>query len=498
MTNLAYVELEARYRRVALLGETSAILHWDTAAIMPDGAALARAEQLAEMQVVIHGLKTAPEVGELIGKAETQLGDLDDWQRANLSEMSHQWTKASAVPEDLVVALSLACSACETSWRSARPAADFASVKPLLQEVMDRTREAGQAKAEALGVSIYDALLDDYEPGGRSADIDRVFGELQAFLPDFLQEAMDVQASRPSGVLPKGPFPVDTQRALGEGFMKAIGFDFDFGRLDVSRHPFCGGCPDDVRITTRYDEDDFTSSLMGVLHETGHAMYERGLPEAWRRQPVGNALGMSIHESQSLLIEMQVCRSRPFIEWAAPIMKEAFNGSGPAWETENLYRLYTRVKPDFIRVDADEVTYPAHVILRYRLERALLDGDMTLDELPAAWNDGMKELLGIVPPTDREGCLQDVHWYDGAWGYFPTYTLGAMSAAQLYAAACDADAAIPAGIFDGDFYPLMTWLRENVHGKGRLVTSVDLLTAATGQPLATDVFVDHLKSRYLA
>tara|TARA_B100000405_G_scaffold293490_1_gene245807 strand:- start:117 stop:959 length:843 start_codon:yes stop_codon:yes gene_type:complete len=280
--------------------------------------------------------------------------------------------------------------------------------------------------------------------------------------------------------------------------MKAIGFDFDFGRLDVSRHPFCGGSPDDVRITTRYDEDDFTSSLMGVLHETGHAMYERGLPEAWRRQPVGNALGMSIHESQSLLIEMQVCRSRPFIEWAAPIMKAAFNGSGPAWETENLYRLYTRVKPDFIRVDADEVTYPAHVILRYRLERALLDGDMTLDELPAAWNDGMKELLGIVPPTDREGCLQDVHWYDGAWGYFPTYTLGAMSAAQLYAAACDADAAIPAGIFDGDFYPLMTWLRENVHGKGRLVTSVDLLTAATGQPLATDVFVDHLKSRYLA
>ena len=191
MTNPAYVELEARYRRVALLGETSAILHWDTAAIMPDGAASARAEQLAEMQVVIHGLKTAPEVGELIGKAGTQVGDLDDWQRANLSEISHQWTKARAVPEDLVVALSLACSACETAWRSARPAADFAAVKPLLQEVLDRTREAGQAKAEALGLSIYDALLDDYEPGGRSADIDRVFGELQAFLPDFLQEAMD-------------------------------------------------------------------------------------------------------------------------------------------------------------------------------------------------------------------------------------------------------------------------------------------------------------------
>ena len=498
MTNSAYLELETRHRRVALLGETSAILHWDTAAIMPDGAALARAEQLAEMQAVIHGLKTASEVGDLIGEAEAQAGNLDDWQRANLSEMSRQWIKAAAVPEDLVVALSRSCSACETAWRYARPAADFAAVKPLLQEVLDRTREAGQAKAEALCLSLYDALLDDYEPGGRSVDIDRVFGKLQAFLPNFLQEALDVQASRPSAVRPEGPFPIDMQKALGERFMKAIGFDFDRGRLDVSHHPFCGGTPEDVRITTRYDEDDFTSSLMGVLHETGHAMYERGLPEAWRRQPVGQALGMSIHESQSLLIEMQVCRSRTFIEWAAPIMKEAFNGSGPAWEMENLYRLYTRVKPDFIRVDADEVTYPAHVILRYRLERALLDGDMTLDELPAAWNDGMKELLGIVPPTDREGCLQDVHWYDGAWGYFPTYTLGAMSAAQLYAAACDADAAIPEGISDGDFHPLMTWLREKVHGKGRLVTSADLLIAATGKPLVTDVFADHLKSRYLA
>ena len=498
MTNSAYLELETRHRRVALLGETSAILHWDTAAIMPDGAASARAEQLAEMQAVIHGLKTASEVGDLISEAEAQAGNLDDWQRANLSEMSRQWIKARAVPEDLVISLSRACSACETAWRSARPAADFSAVKPLLQEVLDLTREAGQAKAEALCLSLYDALLDDYEPGGRSADIDRVFGELQAFLPNFLQEALDVQASRPSAVRPEGPFPIDMQKALGERFMKAIGFDFDRGRLDVSHHPFCGGTPEDVRITTRYDEDDFTSSLMGVLHETGHAMYERGLPEAWRRQPVGQALGMSIHESQSLLIEMQVCRSRTFIEWAAPIMKEAFNGSGPAWEMENLYRLYTRVKPDFIRVDADEVTYPAHVILRYRLERALLDGDMTLDELPAAWNDGMKELLGIVPPTDREGCLQDVHWYDGAWGYFPTYTLGAMSAAQLYAAACDADAEIPEGISDGDFHPLMTWLRENVHSKGRLVTSADLLIATTGKPLSTDGFADHLKSRYLA
>ncbi|MEK9724260.1 MAG: carboxypeptidase M32 [Rhodospirillaceae bacterium] len=497
MTATAYAELESRFRRIALLGETAAVLHWDTAAIMPGGAAAGRADQLAELQAVIHGLRTTPAVGELLGEAKADAGGLDPWQRANLDEMGRQWTKATAVPEDLVVALSKACSACETVWRTARPAADFGAVRPLMQEVLDRVREVGQAKAEAQGLSLFDALLDDYEPGGRSADIDRVFDALEPFLRDFIDDALAAQAAWPTPVLPDGPFPIAAQRALGERFMTALGFDFQHGRLDVSLHPFCGGTPDDVRITTRYDEADFTSALMGVLHETGHALYERGLPVRWRRQPVGDAMGMSVHESQSLLIEMQVCRSRAFLEWAAPMMRDAFDGDGPAWTAENLYRLHTQVRRDFIRVDADEVTYPAHVILRYRLERAMLNDDLSLGDLPAAWNDGMKDLLGIVPPSDREGCLQDVHWYDGAWGYFPTYTLGAMTAAQLFAAARDADSDIEPGIVRGDFAPLMAWLRTHVHGKGRLMSSADLLTAATGRPLDAAVFEGHLRSRYL-
>jgi carboxypeptidase Taq len=494
----AYTQLETRFRRMALLSEAAGVLHWDAAAIMPDGGAGARGEQLAELKAVVHGLMTAPDVGDLIADAAAAETDLDDWQRANLREIRQQWIKATAVPEDLVVALSRACSSCEAVWRGARADADFAAVQPLLQEVLNLTRQAGRAKAEATGLSLFDALLDDYEPGGRSADIDIVFADLEAFLPDFLQQVLQAQARQPAAVLPSGPFPIDTQKALGEKFMAALGFDFAHGRLDVSLHPFCGGTPEDVRITTRYDEADFTSSLMGVLHETGHALYERGLPERWRRQPVGEALGMSIHESQSLLIEMQVCRSRVFLEWAAPIMRQAFNGNGPAWETDNLHRLYTRVAPGFIRVDADEVTYPAHVILRYRLERALLNENMSLNDLPAAWNDGLKELLGIVPPSDREGCLQDVHWYDGAWGYFPTYTLGAMTAAQLYAAARDADTNIEAGIGHGDFTPLMAWLRQNVHGKARLQHAPDLLKEATGRALDPAVFEAHLRRRYLS
>jgi carboxypeptidase Taq len=237
---------------------------------------------------------------------------------------------------------------------------------------------------------------------------------------------------------------------------------------------------------------------MGVLHETGHALYERGLPAAWRRQPVGNPRGMSLHESQSLLVEMQVCRSREFLEFAAPILRESFGGSGPAWDAANLYRLNTRVERSLIRVDADEVTYPAHVILRYRLERAMIAGDLPLEELPAAWGDGMRQLVGIVPPDDRQGCLQDLHWYDGAWGYFPTYTLGAMTAAQLFDAAKRADAGIQPGIARGDFAPLRAWLVAHVHGKGSRYSTAEIIEQASGRPLDGAVYERHLRTRYLA
>ncbi|MBL8706893.1 MAG: carboxypeptidase M32, partial [Rhodospirillales bacterium] len=302
---------------------------------------------------------------------------------------------------------------------------------------------------------------------------------------------------RPKPVPLPGPFPADKQRALGRRLMESIGFDFAHGRLDESAHPFTGGIPDDVRITTRYDEEDFTRGLMGVLHETGHALYERGLPARWRLQPVGDARGMALHESQSLLMEMQACRSRAFVTFAAPLMRAAFEGIGPAWDAENVYRIYTRVEPGFIRVDADEVTYPAHVILRYRLEKAMIAGELDLADLPGAWNEGMKSLLGIVPPDDRLGCLQDIHWPDGAWGYFPTYTLGAMAAAQLFAAAKQAVPGLVEDIARGDFQPLMAWLVQNVHGQGSRGTTDEILAAATGAPLGDAAFRAHLQARYI-
>lgn len=494
MSSNAYQVLEQRFARMGALDEAAGMLHWDMAAVMPEGGHNARAEQLAVLSVLSHEMLTAPETTDLLETA--QGAALDSWQLANLREMRRIHTHATALSPQLVEAKSRANAACEKAWRAARPAGDFKAVLPALQTVLDLTREAAALKAEKLKLSPYEALMDQFEPGARVADITPIFDAYAAFLPGFLGAVLEKQKSRGAPLEPKGPFPIATQKALGEKVMAVIGFDFNHGRLDTSLHPFCGGTPDDVRITTRYDEASFVGALMGVIHETGHAMYERGLPEAWRRQPVGQARGMSLHESQSLLIEMQAARSAEFCAYLSPLLKATYPGNDAAFAPENLFRLYTHVQPGFIRVDADEVTYPAHVILRYRLEQALISGDLRLPDLPGAWNAGVKDLLGLTVTNDREGCLQDIHWFDGAFGYFPCYSLGAMNAAQLFAAAVAANPAIPGAIGQGDFAPLFAWLRPHVHGRGSSLTTAEIVTEATGRPLDAGVFRAHLERRY--
>jgi carboxypeptidase Taq len=464
--------------------------------MMPPGGAETRAEQLATLGVLRHGLMTAAELPELFAAADPRA--LDPWRAANLREMERRWRHAAAVPADLVEALSRAASACENRWRTARARNDFAGLRPLLAEVVNLTRQKARAKAEALGLSPYDALLDQYEPGGRAEDFAPIFATLEAELPGLLGEAIERQSLLGPPLPLPGPFPVEAQRALGERLMRGVGFDFHFGRLDVSHHPFTGGVPDDVRLTTRYDEADFARALMGVLHETGHAMYERGLPAEWRSQPVGDARGMILHESQSLIVEMQACRSDEFVAYLAPLAAAAFGGSGAAWSTANVARLYRQVGRGLIRVDADEVSYPLHVILRTRLERAMIGGELEVAELPGAWNEGMAALIGATPADDRDGCLQDIHWMGGDFGYFPTYTLGAIAAAQLFDAARRAEPQMPAALARGDFAPLMGWLREKVHRHGsRPASANELLVEATGRPLDVGAFLGHLRSRYI-
>ncbi|MBM3597105.1 MAG: carboxypeptidase M32 [Alphaproteobacteria bacterium] len=496
--NDAYAELERRFRRLNSLEEASAVLGWDQQTMMPPGGARARAEQLATIRVLAHGMIIDPALGDLIPAAGAQSG-LDDWQRANLREIERIWRHSTALTPDLVERMSHACSVCEMAWREARPKSDFVQVLPHLQLVLDLTREAAQAKSAVFGCSLYDALLDQYEPGSHAKRVDVLFDDLAAFLPGLIGDALEHQARGPKMLPLAGPFPVEQQRQLGLELMKVAGFDFEHGRLDVSLHPFSGGTPEDVRITTRYREDDFMPALMGVMHETGHALYELGLPRDWVQQPVGKARGMAMHESQSLLVEMQACRSMAFLAFAAPLLRKAFGGEGPAWQADNLYRHYTHVERGFIRVDADEATYPAHVILRYRLERALIGGDLKLADLPGAWNEGMRTLVGVAPDNDREGCLQDIHWYDGAFGYFPTYTMGAIAAAQIFEAAQKADRNVLSGIGQGDFRPLLAWLRANIHGRASLMGGTDeILMVATGRPLDVATYKRHLQTRYLS
>jgi carboxypeptidase Taq len=491
----AYRALEARFKRLADLRGALAVLHWDRQAMMPAGGNAVRADQEATLQEIAHEWLTSEQTSALLAQATTEAAALDEWQAANLREMRRIHAHATALEPELVAAQARAAARAEMIWREARAAADFERLRPALEEVLALAREEAAAKAAALGLAPYDALLDGYEPGLTSQAIDALLDPLADFLPGFLEEVL----SRQRDPLPiGGPFPAARQKALGLRLMADLGFDFDHGRLDESLHPFCGGVPDDVRMTARYDETDAATGLMAVLHETGHALYNAGLPKAWRGQPVGRSLGMVAHESQSLLLEMQVCRSRAFLGYLAPLLSATFERDGEAFGVDNLHRAAIRVARGFIRVDADEVTYPLHVVLRYRLEKALLAGDLPLADLPGAWNEGMRELLGITPPDDRRGCLQDIHWPVGAIGYFPCYTLGAITAAQLFAAAKAAEPDILPAVARGDFAPLLGWLRANVHAQGSLLDMPDLLTRATGRPLELQPFVDHLRARYLA
>jgi carboxypeptidase Taq len=487
----AYQNLTKTFARIATLNEAAAIVSWDAATMMPPGGAQARGEQEAVLQGLRHELLTAPAVAENLAAAERPN---DEWQAANLALMHEAYRRAAALPQDLVEASSRAGSACEILWRSARPASDFSMVRDALTEVVKLKREEATILGHALELTPYDALLTNYQRGISAAEVAEIFAGYERFLQTALPAVEERQAKNPAPSLPPGPYPEAVQEQICRRLSEAAGLDYAHARLDKSAHPFCGGTPTDTRITNRYDEQDFCAALMGVLHETGHAMYEQNLPADWRRQLVGEAAGMAAHESQSLIIEMQTVRSDAYLAYLAPLLAEAFAKPITAAALKSRLR---HVQRSFIRVEADEMTYPAHVILRFRLEQALIAGDLTVADLPGAWNDGLFALLGITPPDDRRGCLQDIHWHCGLFGYFPTYSLGAMAAAQLMAAARAAIPTLDECLAAGDISPLLAWLTANVHSHGARLGFNELLTNATGEPLNPAAFEAHLTRRYL-
>lgn len=494
MENKNYQQLTRTFTRLSRFSHLSAMAGWDMFTMMPPGGSQSRGEALAELSVLQHQILTDKNVAVwLEGAAQENLNDIE---QANLREMTRQYQQAALLPEALVEAKSLAGSKCEHAWRSQRPANDWDGFAENLKEVVKLSREEARLRADAKGCSPYDALLDIYEPDMTSARLDELFGDLKTWLPDLLTQVVEKQAQQPL-IAPQGPFPIDLQREIGVETMARLGFDFNGGRLDVSAHPFCGGVPEDVRITTRYDENELLSALLGVVHETGHARYEQNLPRSWPGQPVALARSTAIHESQSLFFEMQLGRSEAFLKQLLPSVVQRF-GDQPAFSESNFVAWNQRVKPGYIRVDADEVSYPAHVVLRYEIERALINGEIEVDDIPALWDEKMRSWLGLSTTGNyRDGCMQDIHWTDGGFGYFPSYTLGAMYAAQLFHAARKALPDLDAAIAAGDFSALFDWLRQNIWQHGSRFTTAQLIENATGEALNSRYFRQHLSARYL-
>ncbi|CAM3952726.1 carboxypeptidase M32 [Vibrio neonatus] len=491
----AFKSLKDHFQTIDNFAHLHAICGWDAAAMMPSGGNEARSRAMAELSVHVHSLKTQPQLAEWFDKASDESLSVDEV--AQLREMKRNWQMSNIIPKELVEASSLAGSKCEHAWRTQRTNNDWQGFAKNWQPVVALSQEEAQIRAQATGLSPYDAMLGIYEPGTSSEALTHTFDNVKQWLPNLIDQVIEKQ-SKESIILPSGTFDTSKQKALGLEIMKLLQFDFTHGRLDESVHPFCGGVPTDVRLTTRYDENEFMQSLMGIVHETGHARYEQGLPKALAGNPSGTARSMGIHESQSLFFEMQMGRSAPFIHHLSQSSAKHFpEHDAQLFESSNLNKLYTRVKKDFIRVDADELTYPAHVILRFEIERDLINGNISYQDVPELWDSKMQSYLGLSTAGNfKNGCMQDIHWTDGSFGYFPSYTLGAMYAAQFMAAmkkTVDVDAVLRSG----ELTPIFDWLSSNIWSKGSLLTTDELVKQATGETLNAEHFKQHLMNRYL-
>jgi carboxypeptidase Taq len=468
------------------------LLDWDMETCMPRRAAEQRAAQLALIAGVAHEKLTSDELGGLITRLE-RAGTNDPAEATNIRELRREFDRAVRIPASLVQEIARVCALARDAWLVARKNSNHAHFAPHFERLLDLKRQV----AERVGwkTEPYDALLDEFEPGARAAEVQAVFDGVRAALVP-LAAAIARAPRQPDLTVLRRHCPQPDQAAFNRRIAEALGFDFDAGRIDISAHPFCTGLSAaDVRITTRYDERYMPMSLFGVMHETGHALYEQGFDAQHTASPMAQAVSLGIHESQSRLWENQVGRSRAFWEHHYTPLQRAFPSLRDvpldAW-----YFAINAVRPSFIRVEADEVTYGLHIMLRFDLERRLLAGGLAVRDVPAAWNDGMKQLLDITPPNDAEGCLQDIHWSSGLIGYFPTYALGNLYAAQFFEAAQRALPELDRQIARGELRPLREWLRDNIHRHGRRYRADELIKVVTGRELSAGPFIDYLNAKF--
>jgi len=493
----SYDLLRESLRSMDVLGSVASILSWDQETMLPRGGAELRAEQMAMMSSLVHERHTDPRVGDWIGECEADAELMKDGgEAANVREIRRQYDRAVLLPPSLVHEMAQTTSLALQAWRDARERSDFGSFAPWLERVIRLSRSQAECYGASSSDGLYDALLEGYEPGARTEAIAVVFDDLRTRLSPMIRNAVE-SGSKPDDRLHSVRIPIDRQKTFNAMVARQIGFDLESGRLDTSTHPFCQGIGyGDTRLTTRYREDGFTDALSSTLHEGGHGMYEQGLPKRdYPGQPLSQEASLGIHESQSRLWENMVGRSRPFWEWLLPLAVRDLSPELASISPDEAFVAMNRVEPSFIRVESDEATYNLHIMLRFDLERALLSGDLTVADLPNAWNTRMLEDFGLRVPDDRMGVLQDVHWSMGAIGYFPTYTLGNLYAAQIWDAIGRDLPDLNSNISRGEFGELLSWLRDRIHRHGRRYTAGELCERVTGQPLRADAFVRYLRDK---
>lgn len=493
----AYSDLVDRLEEISRLGGVMSTLHWDQEVIMPSGAADSRAKQISALAGVIHERSTDPKLGECLSALRDEdPSSFNEFEACNIREAQREYDKETKVPKKLVKEMAELGSKGHFVWIKAREDNRFSDFAPTLKRFIELKKE--WAACVFPDLSAYDANIDNFERGTTQAEIAPIFERLKSELIPLIQSVKEAKYQPDTSFL-EGTFPVDRQESLGKQISKDMGFQFDQGRMDVSVHPFCGGGhPTDVRITTRYRDSDFIESLFAVIHETGHGLYEQGRMLKGRDLPVSEALTMGIHESQSLFWERMIGQNKAFCAHYMNTIRAAFPENLQDVSTDALYEAINTCKPSFIRVEADELTYPLHVILRFEIEKGLFDGSVEVKELPELWNDKMDKYLGVRPPTDTLGVLQDVHWSGGAFGYFPSYTLGAMYACQFFNILLGEMPDTVKNIEKGNFAPIKTWLNDKIHSQGSLFSPQELVQKITGEALNPDHFINYLKTKYRA
>ncbi|RQG89090.1 carboxypeptidase M32 [Natrarchaeobius halalkaliphilus] len=486
-----YDEFETRVERISNVSNAAGILRWDQEVVMPAEGTPARAQQLSTLSSISHELLTADETGRLLEELES--ADLSADRSAVVREVRRQYDRETSVPGELVEQISTATTNAHPKWKRAKEEDDFEAFAPVLEELVELKRE--YAECIDPDADPYEVLFSEYEPYIDLETAERVLERLRDELVPLI-DAIDDSDSELTTDAFAGAFDDDDQEALARDVLDALGYDWSRGRLDTAPHPFSSGTQFDARVTTRFESEDLLGSITSTIHEFGHANYTLGLPDEGYGTPLGEARDLSVHESQSRLWENHVGRSRPFWERFLPIARERFSELEDV-TPEAAYESANQVYDDnLVRVEADELTYHLHIVIRFEIERDLVSGDLAVEDVPEAWNDKYEEYLGIRPETDSEGCLQDIHWSHGSFGYFPTYSLGSVLAAQLYAAAAADRGEFDGRIREGEFADLNGWLRENVHRHGKRYTTPELIERATGEALTADYFLEYVRTKY--